>query len=81
MLRRCSAPNIRLQYDDGFSFVADASSNDIQILDAIDQLSLADRIELAQALEAEHAPARTAIDATPGSNLSGRSGTPCMVGI
>ncbi len=53
------APKIRLQYDDGFSFVADATSNDIQILDAIEQLSLEDRIELAQALEAEHAPTRS----------------------
>lgn len=53
------SPKIRLQYEDGFAVVADATSNDIQILDAIEQLSLADRIELAQALEADHAPART----------------------
>jgi hypothetical protein len=53
------APKIRLQYDDGFAVVADVTSNDVQILDAIDQLSLEDRIELAQALEAENAIPRT----------------------
>jgi hypothetical protein len=52
-------PKMRLQYDDGFVVVADATSNDIEILEAIEQLSLEDRTELAQALEAAHAPART----------------------
>ncbi len=52
-------PKIQMQYDDGFAVIADVRSNDIHILDAIEQLSLKDRVELAQSLEAEYADTRT----------------------
>lgn len=48
-------PKIHLQYEDGFALIADVRSNEVHILDAIDHLSLEDRIELAQSLEADYA--------------------------
>lgn len=53
------APKIHLQYDNGFAVIADVRSNEISILDAIEELSLEDRIELAQTLETDYAVDRT----------------------
>jgi hypothetical protein len=52
-------PKIHLQYDNGFAVIADVRSNEISILDAIEELSLEDRIELAQTLETDYAVDRT----------------------
>ena len=48
-------PMIHLQYDDGLAVLADVLSNEVNILDAIEQLSLEDRTELAIQLEADYA--------------------------